>query len=200
VSIEPASVEKPQTTLKTIGQLWGLIGLAVLFGMGSYRLMRKAVLLTYFGEGEPPVALGIPITWYDYALFGFIILLGIGKAYMIFYKKLVPRTLARCRMALGETGNSLDYLLAPFCMLSLYRHWKVKHAILSWLVLPLMVLLAVSFILWVPNSPFKAAVDFAVGGALGFAALLYFVALLRLLGWLGTGAKTENHPFPKSAD
>lgn len=200
MSIEPASVEKPQTTLKTIGQLWGLIGLAVLFGMGSYRLLRKAVLLTYFGEGEPLVALGIPITWYDYALFGFIILLGIGKAYMIFYKKLVPRTLARCRMALGETGNSLDYLLAPFCMLSLYRPWKVKHAILSWLVLPLMVLLAVSFILWVPNSPFKAAVDFAVGGALGFAALLYIVALLRLLGWLGTGAKTENHPFPKSAD
>lgn len=197
MSTEPAPVEKPQTTLKTIGQIWGLIGLALLFGMGSYRLLRKAILLTYFGEGNPP---GMPITWYDYPIFGIIILLGIGKAYMIFYKKLVPRTLARCRMALGETGNSLDYLLAPFCMLSLYRPWKMKHAILSWLVLPLMVLLAVSFILWVPDGPFKAAVDYAVGGALGFAALLYIVALFRLLGWLGTGAMTENHPFPKSAD
>lgn len=187
--------EKPQTTAKSLGQLWGLIALAGLFGMGGYRLLRKAYQLTYDGTGA-----GVPITWYDWFLLGLIILLGVGKAYGIFYKKMVPRTLARCRTALGETGWSLDYVLAPFCMLSLYRPWKLKHAILSWIVIPVMVLLAVSFILWVPDHPIKAAVDWAVGGALAFSAVLYVIALLRLVGWLATGAKVESHPFPASAD
>lgn len=183
-----------QTFAKSLGQIWGLLGLAVLFGMGGYRLLNKAYSLTYL-QTE-----GIPLTAFDWFLYGLIILLGVGKAYAIFYRKMVPRTLARCRTALGETGWSMDYLLAPFCMLSLYRPWKVKHAILSWIVIPVMVMLAVSFILWVPDSVFKAAVDWAVGGALAFAAVLYIVALLRLLGWLAMGAKFEKHPFPASAD
>ena len=70
--------------------------------MGAWRLLRKAYLLNYVDSA------GIPITWYDWALLGLMILLGIGKAYMIFYKKLVPRTLARCRSALGGTGSRLD--------------------------------------------------------------------------------------------
>ncbi|MBL8821590.1 MAG: hypothetical protein JNJ77_03310 [Planctomycetia bacterium] len=183
-----------QTLAKTLGQIWGLLALAALFGMGGYRLLNKAYSLTYL-QTE-----GIPLTAFDWFLYGLIILLGVGKAYAIFYRKMVPRTLARCRTALGETGWSMDYLLAPFCMLSLYRPWKKKHAILSWIVIPVMVLLAVSFVLWVPDSVFKAAVDWAVGGALAFAALLYIVALVRLLGWLAMGAKFEQHPFPVSAD
>ena len=193
-----------QTLGKSLGQIWGLIFLAVLFGMGGYRLMKKAYVLTYVGTrvtlDDPLVCHGIPITAFDWFLLGLIILLGVGKAYGIFYRKLVPRTLARCRTALGETGWKMDYLLAPFCMLSLYRPWKKKHAILSWVLIPVMVLLAVTFILWVPDSVIKAAVDWAVGGALAFGALLYVVALLRLIGWLATGAKMENHPFPASAD
>lgn len=168
--------------------------------MGGYRLLNKAYLLTYVGTGEPPIAHGIPITAFDWFLYGFIILLGVGKSFAIFYRKMVPRTLARCRSALGETGWSMDYLLAPFCMLSLYRPWKKKHAILSWIVIPVMVLLAVSFILWVPDSVIKAAVDWAVGGALAFAALLYVWALIRFIGWLVMGAKIEQHPFPATAD
>lgn len=183
-----------QTFAKTLGQIWGLLALAALFGMGGYRLLNKAYSLTYL-QTE-----GIPLTAFDWFLYGLIILLGVGKAYAIFYRKMVPRTLARCRTALGETGWSMDYLLAPFCMLSLYRPWKKKHAILSWIVIPVMVLLAVSFVLWVPDSVFKAAVDWAVGGALAFAAVLYIVALVRLLGWLAMGAKFEKHPFPASAD
>lgn len=193
-----------QTSAKTLSQIWGLLGLAALFGMGGYRLLNKAYILTFVGTHtsptEPLVCHGIPITAFDWFLYGLIILLGVGKAYAIFYRKMVPRTLARCRTALGETGWSMDYLLAPFCMLSLYRPWKKKHAILSWIVVPVMVLLAVSFILWVPDTVFKAAVDWAVGGALAFAALLYVVSLLRLLVWLAMGAKFEKHPFPANAD
>ncbi|HQR06679.1 MAG TPA: hypothetical protein PLN21_07650 [Gemmatales bacterium] len=227
--VKEARIER-QTTAKTLGQIWGLVGLAALFGMGGYRLLKKGYLLTsatiaarpgYEGNwfdwacygiksflsslfntngNEPTVLHGIPITAFDWFLFGLIILLGVGKGYAIFYRKMVPRTLARCRTALGETGWSMDYVLAPFCMLSLYRPWKRKHAILSWIVVPVMVMLAVSFILWVPDSVFKAAVDWAVGGALAFAALLYVFNLLRLLGWLATGAKFEKHPFPANAD
>lgn len=193
-----------QTLAKTLGQIWGLLALAALFGMGGYRLLNKAYVLTYVGisekPGQPLICYGIPLTAFDWFLYGLIILLGVGKAYAIFYKKMVPRTLARCRTALGETGWSMDYLLAPLCMLSLYRPWKRKHAILSWILIPVMVLLAVSFILWVPNSVPKAAVDWAVGGALAFAALLYVFALVRLLFWLVTGAKIEQHPFPATAD
>jgi hypothetical protein len=196
----PPVPDRPQTTARTLGQLWGLIALAALFGMGGFRLLKKAYTLTYVGTGEPPVCHGIPITWYDWAFLGACILLGLGKAYGIFYKKMIPRTLARCRTALGETGNSLDYLLAPFCMLSLYRPWKVKHAILSWLVVPVMVMLAVSFVVWVPDSIYKSSVDWGVGLALALASLVYLVALLRFLGWLLTGAKPEHHPFPPSAD
>ena len=196
----PATITRPQTSARTLGQIWGLVALALLFGMGAYRLLMKAYTLTYVGTGEPPTCLGIPITWYDWAILGGCILLGLGKAYGIFYKKMVPRTLARCRTALGETGNSLDYVLAPFCMLSLYRPWKVKHAILSWLVVPVMVLLAVSFVVWVPDSPQKAAVDWGVGLALAIASLLYVMALLQFLGWLISGAKLERHPFPAVAD
>lgn len=189
-----------QTAAKTLGQIWGLVALAGLFGMGGYRLLKKAYVLTYVGTGDPVVCAGIPLTAFDWFLYGLIILLGVGKAYGIFYRKMVPRTLARCRTALGETGWSMDYLLAPFCMLSMYRPWKKKHAILSWIVIPVMVLLAVSFIVWVPDSVFKAAVDWAVGGALAFAALLYVFNLLRLIGWLAAGARFEKHPFPASAD
>lgn len=189
-----------QTFAKSLGQLWGLAALGLLFGMGAYRLLMKAYVLTYVGTGDPPVCHGLPLTALDWFLYGLFILMGIGKAYAIFYRKMVPRTLARCRTALGETGWSMDYVLAPFCMLSLYRPWKRKHAILSWIVVPVMVLLAVSFVVWVTDSVFKAAVDWAVGGALAFAALLYVWSIVRLLGWLATGAKTEQHPFPASAD
>ena len=193
-----------QTFGKTLGQIWGLIFLAVLFGMGGYRLMNKAYMLTHGGVIDITTGQlsypGIPITAFDWFLYGLIILLGVGKAYGIFYRKFVPRSLARCRSALGETGWSMDYLLAPFCMLSLYRPWKIKHAILSWVLIPVMVLLAVTFILWVPNSVFKATVDWAVGGALAFTALLFVFALLRLIVWLAMGAKFEKHPFPASAD
>lgn len=196
-------VAERQTFAKTLGQIWGLLALAALFGMGGYRLLNKAYLLTYVGiirENGKPDYPGIPMTWYDWSFYGLIILLGVGKAYGIFYRKMVPRTLARCRMALGETGWSMDYLLAPFCMLSLYRPWKRKHAILSWIIIPVMVLLAVSFILWIPDNVYKAAVDWAVGGALAFTAVLFVIALLRLLGWLVTGANMERHPFPARAD
>ena len=37
-------------------------------------------------------------------------------------------------------------------------------------------------------------------GALAFAAVLYVVALVRLIGWLAMGAKFERHPFPAAAD
>jgi hypothetical protein len=197
------TVSDRQTFGKTLAQFWGIAFLALLFGMGAYRLMHKAYLLTWGGiessPGEPPIYPGVPLTWWEYLLFAVIILLGIGKSWAIFHRKMVPRTLARARMALGETGWKGDYLLAPFCMLSLYRPWQRKHAIFSWILIPVMVALAVCFIVVVPNGPFKAAVDWAVGLALAYAAFLYVVALLRLLAWVILSRNAEKHPLPTTA-
>jgi hypothetical protein len=172
--------------------------LGVLFGTGAYRLLKKAYELTFVDLGQGPP--GYPISARDYFLFGVLILLGLVKAYVIFQKRLIPRTLARARLALGETGNSWDYLLAPFCMLSLYRPWKRKHAILSWVIIPVMVTLAVCFIVLDIPPVFKAAVDWAVGLALGWAALLYALAFLQVLLWTVTGKRPERNPLPTHAD
>jgi hypothetical protein len=201
VSDAPAEVLTPadrQPAVKTLAQLWGILFLSVLFGTGAYRLLLKAYQLSWVdtGQGMP----GYPLTALDYFLYGAILLLGGVKAYVIFQKRLVPRTLARARLALGETGWAGDYPLAPFCMLSLYRPWKRKHAILSWIVIPVMVALAVSFIVVVPDSVFKAAVDWAIGLALAWAALLYVGAFLQVVVWAMTGKKPERNPLPATAD
>jgi hypothetical protein len=155
-------------------------------------------MLIWGGIGTPANYPGIPATMGDYFLFALIILLGIGKSWAIFHRRMVPRTLARGRKALGETGSGWDYLFAPFCMLSLYRPWQRKHAILSWVLIPVMIGLAISFIVIVPDGVTKAAVDWAVGLALAYATLLYVIAFLRLLWWALTGAKLANHPLPES--
>jgi hypothetical protein len=199
---EAALVDAPspadrQPAGKTLAQLWGILLLGALFGTGGYRLLKKAYELTFVDAGQGPP--GYPIAAFDYFLFGLIILLGIVKAYVIFQKRLVPRTLARGRMALGETGWVGDYLLAPFCMLSLYRPWQRKHAILSWVLIPVMVALAVCFLVLDIDPVFKAAVDWAVGLALAWAALLYAMAFVQVLLWAMTGKKPERNPLPTHA-
>jgi hypothetical protein len=181
-----------------MAQLWGISLLGLLFGMGAYRLIKKGYMLIWGGVDGPEPYPGMPVSGFDYFLFGLLILLGIGKSWAIFHRRMVPRTLARGRRALGETGSGWDYLFAPFCMLSLYRPWQRKHAILSWVLIPLMVGLAISFIVIVPDSVFKAAVDLAVGLALAYATCLYAIAFVRVLGWALTGAKLANHPLPES--
>jgi len=187
-----------QPASKTLAQFWGILFLGVLFGSGAYRLLLKAYRLTFIdtGEGAP----GYPITSFDWFLYGLLLLLGVVKSYAIFQNRLVPRTLARARLALGETGWCGDFPLAPLCMLSLYRPWARKHAILSWALIPIMVALAVCFIVVVPDSVAKAAVDWAIGIALAWATLLYVVAFLQLLFWAVTGKHPERNPLPATAD
>jgi hypothetical protein len=193
---ELADVPTPadrQPAGKTFAQLWGILGLGVLFGTGAYRLMHKAYVLTTSEAGQA-------LTTVDWLLYGLLIPLGLVKAYVIFQKRLVPRTLARARLALGETGWWGDYPLAPLCMLSLYRPWKRKHAILSWALIPIMVTLAVCFIVVVPDSVVKAAVDWAVGLALAWAAVLYGGAFVQVLVWAASGKRPERNPLPATTD
>jgi hypothetical protein len=180
-----------QSTGKTLAQFWGIAVLGFLFGMGGYRLLMKAYSLY---TSHPPLDLG------DYALYALLLVFGVGKAEMLFRRKFIPRTLARARDAIGETGWAGDYPLAPFLMLSLYRPWQKKHAIMSWVLIPIMVGLAVLFAIeqGVPDGTFKGAVDLAIGLALAFAALVFLVYLLRLLAWWMGGAKAESNPLPAS--
>jgi hypothetical protein len=170
---EPASPPHPCQALgKTLGQLWGLLVLTVLFGMGGYRLTLKGATLF---QPEPIY----------YGVYSLLLAFGAAKGEFLFRRKFIPRTLARGRDALGETGWRGDYVLAPFCMLSLYRPWQKKHAILSWVLLPVMVALAVIFARddIIPDSAFKGGVDLAIGLALAYAALVYVVYGMRFLSW-----------------
>jgi hypothetical protein len=187
-----------QSLGKTLGQLWGQLFLIALFGMGGFRLTDKAVGFTHdrgLTESDSPMQ---PRGVIDFALYGLLLVLGAGKAEMLFRRKFIPRTLARARDALGETGWKGDYPLAPFCMLSLYRPWKKKHLILSWVLIPAMVGLAVLFVAVIPDSPFKGAVDLGIGLALFYGAVVYLIYLLRFIAWwLGQGANPETMPFPR---
>ncbi|MCI0354957.1 MAG: hypothetical protein L0099_07965 [Acidobacteria bacterium] len=187
-----------QSLGKTLGQLWGLIFIAALFGMGGFRLTDKAVGFTHDAGLTNPSSQMQPQGVIDYALYALLLIAGAGKAEMLFRRKFIPRTLARARDALGETAWAGDYLLAPFCMLSLYRPWQTKHLILSWVLIPAMVTLTVLFIVVVPDGPFKGAVDLGIGLALLYGAAVYVFYLLRFMGWwLGQGANPETCPFPR---
>lgn len=172
---------------KTLGQLWGMLFLMALFATGAWRLLGK-------GFGLLPEAL---LTNLDYFVFGALVVFGAAKAEFLFRRTFIPRTLARAREALGETGWSGDYWLAPFCMLSFYRPWQRKHQIMSLLLIPLMVGLAVFFVIGPVPDSIKAAVDVGIGLALLFAALHYLYALLLTLVWWLGGAAEESHPLPR---
>src|SRR5262245_38591902 len=119
------------------GRAWGILALAGLFGIGGYFLIKRSLEDYHRLVHE-----------YDYAaplvgtLYLVLALIGLVKGEIIFRRKVLARALMRARAALGETGWKGDLLLAPFCMLSLYRPWKPAHAISSWVLIPLMVGLA----------------------------------------------------------
>src|SRR5437667_2546781 len=91
---------------KTLGQLWGILFLFALFSQGGYRLLLKGIGL--FDQ--------YALTSLDYLVYGLLLIFGVAKAEFLFRRVFIPRTLARAREALGETGWSGDYWLAPFCM------------------------------------------------------------------------------------
>ena len=172
-----------QPLAKTLGQLWGILVLAAVFGMGAYRLTAKGIRLF-----EPETSY--------YLMYGVLVIFGAAKGEFLFRRKFVPRTLARARDALN---SKLDLILAPVCMLSFYRPWSVKHAVLSWLIVPVMVGLAILFAGQepIPDGPFKGGVDLAIGLALAFTAAIFVVYWFRLVGWWFAGANAESIPLPR---
>jgi hypothetical protein len=171
---------------KSLGQIWGILLLLTLFSQGGYRLLLKGIDL--FDKHA--------LTSMDYFIFGVLFLFGAVKGEVLFRRVFITRTLARAREALGETGWSGDYWLAPFCMLSLYRPWQRKHQIMSLVLVPVMVGLAVYFAVGNIEPVFKGAVDLAIGFALCYAALFYLIALVRVFVWWLAGARLESCPLP----
>ena len=178
------------STGKTLGQLWGILFLGFIFGTGAWRLIAK---FSTIYQAEPPT------NAMHYAIYALLLVLGVGKAEFLFRRKLIQRTLARARDALGETGWRGDYLLAPFCMFSFYRPWAKKHMIMSWVLVPVMVGLAILFIVGDINPILKGAVDLAIGLALAYAALVYVYYFLRVFFWWISGGRAENSPLPEKA-
>lgn len=172
---------------KILGQLWGIVFLMGLFGFGGYRLLAKGVHILM---EHPPLGMG------DYLLYVGVGLFGVIKAEVIFRRVFIPRTLARAREALGETGWSGDYWLSPFCMISLYRPWQRKHQIMSLILVPVMVGLAVYFAIGDIPPNLKGSVDLAIGFALAYAAFWYVVAAARLLFWWVRRGSAAEIPLP----
>jgi hypothetical protein len=180
------------------GRAWGIFLLGLLFGIGAFFLMRRSFV-------DWPLAETTGGFW-AYLLYGLIGLVGLAKGEVIFRRKVMARSLARARQAIGETGWRGDGPLAPFCMLSLYRPWKTAHAISSWVLIPLMVGLAI-FFRNLEGMGFSAStaalirgpVYFGIGLALAYGAGVYLLALGRFLAWWAQDGRPETLPLPSSS-
>jgi hypothetical protein len=193
-----------QPSWRNAGRAWGIFCLAALFAVGAFFLVRRSLTDWHDvleRETASPLTLGL--------LYGVLAVIGVVKGEIIFRRKVLARALARARSAIGETGNLADLPLAPFCMLSLYRPWKVAHAISSWVIIPVMVGLAVFFRIGLPamvgpepggmGALVRGPVYFGIGLALAFAALVYLVALIRFVGWWLNDGRDETIPLPEIA-
>jgi hypothetical protein len=180
---------------------WGILVLGALFGVGGYFLFRRSLedwRLLREG-GEPPFAPGLV-----YALYALVGLVGLVKGEIIFRRKVLARSLARARQAVGETGWIGDLPLAPFCLLSMYRPWKPAHAISSWVIIPIMVGLAFFFrfglgLLGMGDATqaiVRGPIYFGIGLALAYGSGVYAVYLLRLVAWWLTAPTPETIPLP----
>lgn len=180
------------------GRAWGILVLAALFGTGSFFLFRRSLEdWSYLLEKDVAGSTTLAV------LYGVVALVGLAKGEFIFRRKVLTRALTRARSAIGETGWVGDALLAPFCMLSLYRPWKIAHAISSWVLIPLMVGLAIFFRVGLPSmigeetgALVRGPVYFGIGLALAYGAVVYLVALARFLGWWLGGSSADAIPLP----
>jgi hypothetical protein len=183
---------------KWLAQLWGLAFVFSVFGIGSFNLLVKG--LGYLIEFDFETSLS----------YGIMLVLGFAKGEFLLRRSFVARVVARAQDALGETGAYLlDYVLAPFCMLSLYRPWLTKHAIISWVLIPIMIGLTTIFArddivtgfktggYWFRGETIRGGVDFGIGFALGYAAI--FLALDGLLLLQGQRLKpVKGQPTPSA--
>lgn len=179
---------------------WGILCLAGLFGIGAFFLVRRS-----FEDWADVIDKGTAGATVLGILYAVLALVGLAKGEIIFRRKVLARALTRAHSAVGETGNIIDLPLAPFCMLSMYRAWKVAHAISSWVLIPLMVGLAFFFRFGLPamigpetGALVRGPVYFGIGLALAYGALVYLAALARFVGWWLGGAAGEM-PLPAPA-
>jgi hypothetical protein len=180
------------------GRVWGILVLGALFGVGGYFLLRRS-----FADWPTAAEASPTLVYVLYVLVG---LAGLVKGEIIFRRKVMARSLARARQAIGETGWVGDAVLAPFCMLSLYRPWKIAHALSSWLLIPLMVGLAVFFrnlermgVADGTAALIRGPIYFGIGLALIYGCLVYLIALFRFLAWWQGNGQPETNPLPAPA-
>jgi hypothetical protein len=187
---------------RNAARAWGIFCLAGLFGTGAFFLIRRS-----FEDWRDVSAAGTASQTLLGILYAVLALIGAVKGDIVFRRKVLARALARARSAVGETGNILDVPLAPFCMLSLYRPWKIAHAISSWVIIPVMIGLAVFFRVGLPSligaepggngALVRGPVYFGIGLALAYGALVYLVALARFVAWWQGDGRPETMPLPE---
>ena len=154
--------------MKSLGFIWGIVGVLLLLGFALYRLAPMAFELV-----------DIELSMLHWAALVFsVVYMAYAEGYKGFHKGFAPRVVVRASY-LRDNPNPLHVLLAPlFCMG--YIHATRKRQLLS-IGLTLMIICFI-FLARTLAQPWRGILDAGVVGGLGIGILsiCYFLALARL--------------------
>lgn len=164
-----------RTTLGTLGQVWGVVGVLCLLGSAVYRLTPYAI-----------DALSSPLTTVQWVLLViYVAFMAHAEGYKGFQKQFSPRVVARARW-LGDHPTLLRVALAPaFCM-GLF-HATRKRLIVSWVISAMVITLIL--LVKLLDQPWRGIVDAGVVVGLTWG-------IIALLAWLVAGARGRALPVP----
>lgn len=149
----------------TIGAVWGVIGVLVLFAQAVVRLGPIALEPLCDGIGGAEVALYVAS----------IVLSGWSEGYRAFQLAFSPRVVARAA-ALARRPNALHALFAPLYVMGLL-HATRRRLVTSWVTLVGVVTL-IALVRRVPQ-PYRGAIDAGVVLALVWGAAVIVVHAIR---------------------
>ena len=161
-----------------VGAVWGVLGVSLLFGSAVFRLVPYALELD-----------GTTLAWYHWGfLLLWLVLMGVGKGYHLFFRKYAPRVVARAAY-LARHPTFARVVFAPlFCMG--FFHATRKRKIFSYG----MTSLIVGFIVWVRtlDQPWHGMVDAGVAVGLGLGMVSIWFVAFRVFAGQGSDAPTDT--------
>lgn len=148
-----------------LAELWGLAGVAVLFGFAIFRLGARG-LATPFGELNAFEwgALGASVVFFVY-----------GEGVLALQRRWVPRVLERVRCLRKETGWAFQ-VFAPLYAMSMIGASR-RRMVSGWVLFLGVAVLAIT-VQRLP-SPWRGIVDLGVAGALGIGLVSLLAGAVR---------------------
>ncbi|VGO21204.1 hypothetical protein [Pontiella sulfatireligans] len=145
----------------TLGSIWGVGGLSLVFGSALYRLYPYAEELQ-----------GMSFTWLHWvALFASLVFMGYAEGYKGFHLKFSPRCAARA-LYLKDNPTFIRVLFAPFFCMG-YFHATRKRKIVAYSLTLMIVLLIVG--VRKLEQPWRGIVDAGVLLGLGWGLVSVWI-------------------------